>query len=215
MAAPFNRRQAVQLGAVIVGGWALGRVLLRTDPNERDLGHSSAVARILGGAGLPTSGPANASVRLAVFTDCLCPACRRAFPAMERAVHSDGDVRIIYKDWPIFGPTSERAARLALASDEQGIYPAVHRQLMSGRRINDDGMLQQVVADAGGDWKQAMAYMMTHEQTIAARLHANGQDALAIGLAGTPGYLAGSKLVTGAISEGAFVDLFARARQAG
>ena len=53
----------------------------------------------------------------------------------------------------------------------------------------------------------------THEQTIAARLHANGQDALAIGLAGTPGYLAGSKLVTGAISEGAFVELFARARR--
>jgi len=51
----------------------------------------------------------------------------------------------------------------------------------------------------------AMAYMKTHEQTIAARLHANGQDALAIGLAGTPGYLAESKLVTGAISEGAFI----------
>jgi len=129
-------------------------------------------------------------------------------------MHSDGDVRIIYKDWPIFGPVSERAARLALASDEQGIYAALHRQLMSGRRIDDDGMLQDVLTDAGGDWKRAMAYMMTHEQTIAARLHANGQDALAIGLAGTPGYLAGSRLVTGAISENSFVELFARARRA-
>lgn len=212
MSAPFNRRQAAQLGAVVLVGWALGRVVLRTDPNVRDLGHSSAAANILQGVGSPTSGPTTASVRLAVFTDYLCPACRRAFPELVRAVHSDGDVRIIYKDWPIFGPVSERAARLALATNEQGIYPAVHRQLMSGRRIDDDRMLRQVVTDAGGDWKRAIAYMMAHEQSIAARLHANGQEALAIGLAGTPGYLVGSQLVIGAISEGEFIDLFARAR---
>lgn len=215
MSTPFNRRQAVQLGAVIVGGWIAGRVVLGTDPVVRDLGQSGTSNRIFSATGLPTSGPPDASVRLAVFTDYLCPACRRAFPAMEQAVLSDGDAQVIYKDWPIFGPISERAARLALASDQQGIYPAVHRQLMSGRRIDDDEMLQGVITDAGGDWQRAIADVRVHEPSLTAMLHRNGQDALAIGLAGTPGYLAGSKLITGAISERAFLKLFARVRSSG
>jgi protein-disulfide isomerase len=42
------------------------------------------------------------------------------FPALEEAVQRDGKVRVIYKDWPIFGPPSERAASVALACAEQG-----------------------------------------------------------------------------------------------
>ncbi|MEW9855674.1 DsbA family protein [Novosphingobium sp. M1R2S20] len=210
MSVLLSRRQTLQLGVVIVGGWAVSQVLPRASLYERDLSQSGAVERILQGAGSPTDGPRNASVRLAVFADYFCPACRRAFPAMEKAVRSDGDVRVIYKDWPILGPQSVRAARLALASAEQGIYSAVHRRLMTGNWINE----RSLITDAGGDWKRVMAYMTANEQSIAARLHANGRDALEIGLTGTPGYLAGPKLVAGAISESDFQRLFAHARSA-
>jgi protein-disulfide isomerase len=212
MSRPLTRRDAVQLGAVVLGGWAITRVLPRDALRERDLKHVSAVSEILGGRESPAVGPLNASVRLAVFTDYFCPACRRGFYAMEKAVRSDGDVRIIYKDWPIFGPPSERAARVALASAEQGLYPAVHRGLMSSAVINDDRGLRDVVLAAGGDWRRATAQMLTHEQSITARLKANRREALQIGLAGTPGYLAESKLVIGAIEEADFIELFGHAR---
>ena len=49
-------------------------------------------------------------------------------------------------------------------------------------------------------------------EAVAARLRANGQEAYSIGLAGTPGFLAGRMLVMGAIDPGDFERLFARAR---
>lgn len=120
MPEPLNRRQAVGLGAVVVTGWAVGQMLRRTAPIGRDVGPTADL--ILAGSGSPEYGPANATLRLAVFTDYRCPACRHAFPALEEAVRRDRKVRVIYKDWPIFGPPSERAASVALACAEQGIY---------------------------------------------------------------------------------------------
>ena len=212
MPAPLTRQQIMQLGALVVGGWAASMVLRRTVPIGRDIGKSSALAKILDGQGFPMSGLADASLHLAVFSDYRCPACRRAFPALEEAIRKDADVRVIYKDWPIFGPPSEQAARVALASAEQGIYPAVHRRLMTDSRAIDDGMLRNVVTEAGGDWTRTIAYLTSHDKQISALLRTNGQQALAIGLPGTPGYLAGPVLVIGAIDEADFTRLFARAR---
>ena len=212
MPAPLNRRQAVQLGAVVVGGWAVGQVLRRTTPIGRDIGPRADA--IMAGDGSPEDGPADATLRLAVFTDYRCPACRHAFPAMEEAVRRDGKVRVIYKDWPIFGPPSERAASIALASAEQGIYPAVHRRLMTDSRIIDDDMLGDVVTGAGGDWSRATRWLAANAGLVAGRLRTNGQEAYSIGLSGTPGFLAGPMLVMGAIDAGDFGRLFARARAA-
>ena len=125
----------------------------------------------------------------------------------------DGKVRVIYKDWPIFGPPSERAASVALACAEQGVYPVVHRALMTDSRTIDDEMLRDVVTRAGGDWLRATAWLAAHADAVAARLRANGREAYSIGLAGTPGYLAGRILVMGAIDTNNFERLFARARE--
>ena len=122
-------------------------------------------------------------------------------------------VGIIYKDWPIFGPPSERAASVALACAEQGVYPTVHRALMTDSRTIDDDVLRDVVMRAGGDWLRAMTWLAAHADAVAARLRANGQEAYSIGLAGTPGYLAGPMLVMGAIDASDFQRLFARARE--
>lgn len=213
MPSPLNRRQAVGLGAAVVGGWAVGQVLHRTAPIGRDVG--PAADTILAGSGSPEEGPADSSLRFAIFTDYRCPACRYAFPAMDDAVRRDGKVRVVYKDWPIFGPPSERAANIALGCAEQGIYPAVHRRLITDSRMIDDGMLRDVVTAAGGDWLRATTWLSAHAKTVATRLRANGQEAYSIGLPGTPGYLAGRMLVVGAIETSDFERLFERARAAG
>ncbi len=61
-------------------------------------------------------------------------------------------------------------------------------------------------------WTRTIAYLTSHDEQISALLRTNGQQALAIGLPGTPGYLAGPVLVIGAIDEADFTRLFARAR---
>lgn len=131
---------------------------------------------------------------------------------MEAAARADGDVLTVYKDWPVLGAPSERAARVALASAEQGIYPAVHRHLMLDGRAVTDEVLRNIVTDAGGDWGRLTANLTAYDDLITARLRTNGLQALALGLPGTPGFLAGLTLVVGAVDQADFARLFAQAR---
>lgn len=152
-----------------------------------------------------------ADLTVVVFTDYRCPACRAAEPALSRAITHDGDVRVIYRDWPIFGERSERAARIALAADRQDIYLPVHRALMRSRAF-DDGALRKIVEEAGGSWWQVQSDLARHGSAIAAQLARNSQDAFGLGLRGTPGYLIGPLLVEGALTESEFLRAFDEAR---
>lgn len=190
----------------------LGRVLVRSAPVGRDVGAAGAAADILDDPVAPTIGPVGASLRLAVFSDYRCPACRHGYPALIEAVTADGDVRLLFKDWPIFGAASVHAARVALASAGQGIYPGVHHRLMTGPLRLDDAALRMAVAEAGGDWSRVLRELSVAGAAIDARLRRHTAEAAAIGLPGTPGYLAGPRLVAGVIDAAAFGRLFAEAR---
>jgi protein-disulfide isomerase len=208
----LDRRALLTLAGAGLAGWAGGRVLSRTVPVGRDVSASGAVSAILDDDEAPASGPAGAGLRLAVFSDYRCPACRHAFPALQAALAADGDVRVLYKDWPIFGAPSERAARVALASAAQGIYASVHQRLMTAAGTFDEPMLRDAVRGAGGDWARLLADLASGRDRIDAQLRRHGAEARAIGLPGTPGYLAGPLLVLGAIDAADFARLFARAR---
>ncbi len=210
----LDRRALLALAAAGVGGWGVGRILARRAPIGRDVRASGAVATILEDGDTPASGPRDASLRLAVFSDYRCPACRHAFPALDTAIHADGDIRILYKDWPIFGAASDRAARVALASAGQGIYPAVHRRLMTTPGALDPAALRAAVEGAGGDWARTLHDLRAARERIDTRLRRTAAEAHTIALPGTPGYLAGPLLVLGAIDAVDFARLFARARAA-
>jgi protein-disulfide isomerase len=130
---------------------------------------------------------------------------------MQRAVAADGKIRIVYKDWPIFGARSERAAFVAIASDLQRIYPAVHDRLMRGPVDNEDDF-RRAVELAGGDWGRLKRDLASNRDQIFAQLERNRIQAFGLGLGGTPGYLIGSILVRGALKEREFTRVFRQAR---
>ncbi len=132
---------------------------------------------------------------------------------MKRAVAKDGKVRVVYKDWPIFGPASERAAEVAIASDFQHIYPLVHDRLMTGR-VDGDVALRAAVELSGGDWRQLQRDLARNKTVIDAQLGRIRLQAFQLGLGGTPGYLIGPILVRGAMSEREFTRIFKQAREA-
>jgi protein-disulfide isomerase len=134
---------------------------------------------------------------------------------MMAAVEKDGHVRIVYKDWPIFGAISEEAARIAIASDRQGIYPAVHRRLMSERRPLNEQIMREAVTNSGGNWAQIQSDLRDHSADIERQLGLNRRDAFSLGLAGTPAYLIGPTLVSGGLDEQEFRGVFAESREEG
>jgi protein-disulfide isomerase len=130
---------------------------------------------------------------------------------MKRAVASDGKVRIVYKDWPIFGAASKRAAEVALASRYQNIYPDVHDRLMT-RAVNSNDALRVAVEQSGGNWRDLQNKLGGNSSEISSQLERNARQAFQLGLAGTPGYLIGTTLVRGALTEREFKNVFRAAR---
>lgn len=208
----LTRRQGLALAAAVAGGVALPWLLRRNLPIGDDVGDSGAARAVLADADAPRLGAAGGDLRVAVFTDYRCGACRTAYPALMAAVAADARVTLSIFDWPIFGEPSRQAARVALAAARQGRYAAVHDRLMTDTRPIDDAMLADVVTQAGADWNKVERDLAGHAGAIDARLARTGQQALALGLAGTPSYLIGRYLVVGALDEAEFTRAFAQAR---
>lgn len=206
------RKEILQLVAVVAVATLVSPLLRTQIPLGQNVGGNSLALAVQADRSSPGVGPASADLTLIVFTDYNCPACRAAFPAMQRAVAADGKVRVVYKDWPIFGQASEHAARVAIASDFQNIYPRVHRRLMTGGANGDDA-LRTAVESSGGDWRRLQSDLATKRLQIAAQLNHNKTQAFQLGLGGTPGYLIGPILVRGALKEREFTRAFREARQ--
>ena len=209
----MTRRDWMALAAAVLIGWLVSLGLRRAAPVGRDVGDNPIAAAILADRAAPALDPSNADLTLVVFTDYRCPACRRSAAALDAAVARDGRVRVVYRDWPIFGPASVRAARVALAAARQGIYPRLHTALMAEPRRLDPVVLRANVEQAGGDWQRLLRDLATHSGEIDAQLDRNRRDAQGLGLPGTPAYLIGPILVIGALNRAGFEKGIAQARR--
>jgi protein-disulfide isomerase len=210
--AHLSRRASLLALAGAVGlGLAVSYGLGRSRDVGRYVGDSPSVTRILDDRRSPAVAFGAADVTVVVFTDYQCPVCRRTDPALRAAVARDGNVRLVYKDWPVFGERSRKAAEVALAAHRQGIYPAVHHALMRAPGL-DEPTLRRTVETAGGDWTRVEADLARHAPQVAEQLALNAGEAFSLGLVGTPGYLIGPVLAEGALSEDEFRRAFAQAR---
>lgn len=209
----LTRRDILQLVAAVAMAALLTLLLRAVVPIGQDVSDNPLVRAVQEDRSSPTEETPLADVTLIVFTDYQCPACRGSHTAMKKAVSKDGGVRIVYKDWPIFGSASTRAAEIAIASRYQKIYPRVHDQLMTGP-VDSDDALQVAVERAGGDWLRLKNDLRINREEITAQLARNRMQAFELGLPGTPGYLVGPILVRGALTEAEFMRVFRDARTA-
>lgn len=85
----------------------------------------------------PVLGNPDGDVAVVEFFDYNCPYCKRAAEPVRKLIEADGNVRHVYREWPILGEGSVFAARAALAARNQGKYEEMHVGLMSGRRVDE------------------------------------------------------------------------------
>ncbi len=212
MARAPTRREWLQLGGVAAIAWGAAQFFQRAAPLGRDVSDNLTAQALLFDRVSPRLDNPAADLTVVIFTDYQCPACKRSAPALAAAVRRDGRVRLIFKDWPILGAMSAKAARVAVAAIPQGIYPALHARLMNERRSLDDAVLQAGVEAAGGNWQRLLADLATDRTAIDQRLARTGADALALSIDGTPAFLIGTMLIIGGLDEDGFLDAFAEAR---
>ena len=69
----------------------------------------------------PVGGNPLGNVTIVEFFDYQCPYCKRVFPSVQTLLKTDGNIRYVFKEFPILGPQSVVAARAALADVTRGI----------------------------------------------------------------------------------------------
>ncbi len=94
----------------------------------------------------PSLGNPNGKVTIVDFFDYQCPHCTKMTPVLESIVNSNPNVRIVFKEFPIRGPVSEVAARMALAAKIQGKYFEFHKAVMKqaeqGQQLSESLLLK-------------------------------------------------------------------------
>lgn len=160
----------------------------------------------------PTAGNPKGDVTVVAFFDYNCGYCRKSLPALERLVAEDGNIRIVYKDWPILAKSSVVAAQLALAAKYQGKYDTAHKKLMNLTGKATTERMSEALADAGIDRQRLAKDLKAHAGEIGALLKRNNEQAEALGLPGTPVYLVGPFKVAAALDYQGFKDVVEDAR---
>ena len=105
------------------------------------------------------------------------------------------DIRFVFKDFVIFGPESEAAARAAIGAGRQGRYFEAYQNFMSEKAINHTA-LPRLLKASGVDL--AKAQVAGTDAAATQKLKDDHQLAMDIGLEGTPAFLVGDTLVPGA-----------------
>jgi len=151
------------------------------------------------------------------FMDYQCPVCRAHTDEYARVFREDPKVRVIYRDTPIFGPQSETAARLAIASQFQGKHEAFHLALMHSKGRLTDTAIRQAAAKAGVNWSRLQKDLAAHKTKIDAQIEMNMRLSEAAGISGTPAFVIGDTLADGAYDyaglKGQIADVRAASRK--
>jgi protein-disulfide isomerase len=158
----------------------------------------------------PVGGNPGGDVTLVEFFDYNCPYCRMMAPVMTEAEAADPQLRIVYKEFPILGANSVFAAKAALAANKQGKYVAFHRALYQARGQVDEGKVIEAAGTVGLDIDRMKADMQ--DPGIAGVLDNNGKLAQALRITGTPGFVIGDRVTTGATDLSALQALIREAR---
>ena len=140
----------------------------------------------------PMIAPEGYDVTIVEYLDYQCPACRTTREPLRQLLAKDKKVRVIFRDWPIFGPASETAARLAVASKYQGKYFDFHDALLTTPRPLDEAKIKAAATKAGVDWDRLQKDLKLHEKDIEDLLARNNEQADMLGLDGTPGFIIGN-----------------------
>lgn len=171
-------------------------------------------ARVLRDPEIPAAGNAHGDITIVEYLDYNCSYCRKLAPGLAQVVRDDGKVRLIFKDWPILGPVSVYASRLALASRYQDKFVVAHESLINTSSRLTEPRVRALMADAKIDVDRALRDMAANAGAIDAILKRNNDQAAAFGFNGTPSFIVGKFRVPGVLTTAQFVQAIADARKA-
>jgi protein-disulfide isomerase len=131
-------------------------------------------------------------VVLVEFYDYACPYCKASNPHVDQLVRENPKLRVVYRELPILGPNSVEAARLSLAASKAGRFHQFHDALYAaGRPAPDTNAAAARIAN--------IPPAPAEDAAIEAELKKNFSLASQLGATGTPLFVVGDRVLSGAV----------------
>lgn len=143
-------------------------------------------------------GNPDGDITLVEFSDYRCAYCRKARPEIDALLKADGNIRLIYKEFPILGPDSLTTSQFALATlllDGPEAYEEMNQSLMGMRGKPGDEALKKLADNLGLDGAALLEKMGGPEvMQIIQDNHALGQR---LQISGTPTLILADQIFRG------------------
>ena len=151
-------------------------------------------------------GSARPDVTLVEFFDYACPYCKASNPHVDQLLREDKGLRVVYRELPILGPDSVTAARLSLEASKLGRFGQFHDALWNSGRPAPPTI-------AAASQAAGISPKPTQDADVEVELKRNFQLASQLGATGTPLFVIGDRVLSGAVGYDTLKAAIAEARK--
>jgi protein-disulfide isomerase len=148
------------------------------------------------------------------FVDYKCGYCKKAFPELNELITQDGNIRIIYKEFPILGEESLLGSRFAISAklvDGDEAYATLHDAMMTMRGNMTEASLSGLADGLGLDGAAIVAGMS--DPQVDQIIGENHALAGRLQITGTPTFVMEDQLLRGYLPLDAMQQIVAELRQ--
>lgn len=160
-------------------------------------------------------GNPDGDVTLVEFIDYRCSYCRRAHEDVAELIESDGNIRLVIKEFPILGPDSMASSRFAIAAKQVAGDEAYHAAKEALIRLTgeiNEVTLTRLADSLGLDADAILVQMESAEVTeVIAETRALAQR---LGISGTPTFVLPDRMVRGYVPLDGMREIVADVREA-
>jgi protein-disulfide isomerase len=163
--------------------------------------------------GTPFAGNPKGDVTIVEFFDYRCGYCKKVTPVVREVLKKDGNVRFVFKEFPILGPDSRKAAEAAQAAwkIEPDKYLAFHVAMMENRGSLDEARILEIAKSVGLDPAKLKTAMT--DPSVKAKLNDNLELAQKLQIGGTPAFVVDDQIMPGAVDLETLVAAVEAARK--
>jgi len=172
---------------------------------------------------LTIAGNPKGNVTMVEFFDYQCIHCKKMSPVIGELIKKDSNLRVVYKEFPIFGESSEIASKAALAAGMQGKYMQMHDALLKLDQRLDEKLVMSTAKSLGLNMvklqkdmtSKDVADALAENRQLAEKMHLMGTPAFIIASTPAGQFVTGSEptFIPGAASEESLQDLIKKASE--
>ena len=151
-------------------------------------------------------------VTVVEFFDYNCGWCKKAVDDLVKLTKADPKVRVVLKEFPIFGEPSQLAAKAAMAAIKQGKYWDLHVALMKEKQVTKENLFP-IAEKVGLNIAKLKADMA--DAKLEEALKETSSLAQQLQIEGTPGFIVDGKVNVGYVPAEGLQQMIGEVRKDG